>query len=82
MLAPIDATEEAFISLEATRALKSAEAGATRTRPRNYMAAARQLRSATIAGGAGRVLARTAEAIRRLLVLHQVPLSRSRPTWS
>ena len=70
------------MSPEATRALKSTDAGATRTRPRNYMAAARQLRSETVAAGAGSVLARTAAAIRRLLVLHQIPLGRSRPLSS
>jgi hypothetical protein len=77
MVVVIDATEVVVMSLEATRALKSA--GAARTQPQNYMAAARQLRSETIAAGAGSVLARTAEAIRNLLALQPVPLRRSRP---
>ena len=67
------------MSLEATRAPKSADPRSVATRPEGYMAAARQLRSETIAAGAGSVLARIAEAIRSLLAPQQVALRRSRP---
>jgi len=79
MLPAMVVTEEAVMSLESTRALKSADAPVVAIRPERYMKAARRLRSETMSAGAGSVVARTAEAVRNLVALQPVPLRRSRP---